>query len=96
MKRKKNEALVVVVEPSIDQKISNTGQKFNRVLSMDSILNIPMSKKKREKEKERTKKKGIEQYYSNQNDEQKRNYSFVLLIDVLQKKNTSISVFMNK
>jgi hypothetical protein len=28
---KKNEALVVVVEPSIDQKISNTGHKFNRL-----------------------------------------------------------------
>jgi hypothetical protein len=74
--KKKNEALVVVVEPSIDQKISNTGQKFNRVLSMDSILNIPMSKKNGRKRKKEQKKKGIEQYYSNQNDEQKRNYSF--------------------
>ncbi len=40
---KRNEALVVVVEPSIDQKISNTGQKFNRIFSFDSILNTPIS-----------------------------------------------------
>lgn len=46
---KKNEALVVVVEPSIDQKISNTGQKFNRIFSIDSILYILISKKNRER-----------------------------------------------
>jgi hypothetical protein len=50
---KKNEALVVVVEPSIDQKISNTGQKFNRIFSIDSVLYIPISKKKREREGEK-------------------------------------------
>ncbi len=42
---KRNEALVVVVEPSIDQKISNTGHRFNRIFSIKSILNIPISKK---------------------------------------------------
>jgi hypothetical protein len=34
----------------INQKISNTGHKFNRIYSIDSVLNIPISTKKREKE----------------------------------------------
>jgi hypothetical protein len=43
---KKNEALIAVVEPSVDQKISNTGYKFNRIFSIDSLLNIQKERKK--------------------------------------------------
>ncbi len=58
---KKNEALVVVVERSIDQKISNTGHKFNRIFSIDSILVNPIHLKK-EKGNEQ---KNVKRYYSN-------------------------------
>jgi hypothetical protein len=44
---KKNEAPIAVVEPSIDQKISNTRYKFNRIFSIDSILNIQKERKKK-------------------------------------------------
>jgi hypothetical protein len=43
---KKNEALIAVVEPSVDQKISNTGYKFYRIFSIDSLLNIQKERKK--------------------------------------------------
>lgn len=52
-RRKKNEALVVVVKPSIDRQNSNTGQKFHRISFSPSVYifdrNIPISKKEKER-----------------------------------------------
>ena len=59
MKRRKNEALVVVVKPSIDRKNSNTGQKFHRISFSHSIyifsIEIFPYLKKRKKEERREK-----------------------------------------
>jgi hypothetical protein len=72
--KKKNEALVVVVEPSIDQKISNTGHKFNRIFSIDSFLT---SKKNRRRKKRKYRMRLFEIDEKEEEEEKKRTNEFL-------------------